>query len=488
VLAGLIHVILAEGLHDNAFVAEHTSGLDGLRRAVAGYTPEAVAARAGIDASDLVAAARIFGTAQRGYAGAGTGANMSGFATLVEYLVLCLDTLCGHYLREGERVRAAPALQRRREYKAQAISPRPTNDPGPPLRVPGRAHAPGALQLTDLVDEMLLDGDGRVRALLCVGGNPATAWPDQVRTIEALQSLDLLVVVDPFLTATAKLAHYVVAPKLTLETPAATNLQDFYPEVACTGYVDSYAHYVEPAVEPPEGSELVEEWELLMRLADAMGHRMHLGRIELDPAAGLTTGDVLAGMLRNARVPLDEIKAKPHGARFVDEAITVGPPNPETAGRLDIGSEPMLRDLETFLDAPRLDDADRPFRLISRRMLHVENSMLRDVSPHRARHNPAFLHPDDLTELGLTEGDVIELNSRRGTITGIVASDASLRRGVVSMAHGYGDLPETDDLDPTLGANTARLVDVDADHDPYSGQPRMSDLPVRVRGRETANH
>jgi anaerobic selenocysteine-containing dehydrogenase len=483
VLAGLLHVILAEGLGDAEFVAANTAGVEALRTAVAPFTPEMVAARADIDRDDLVAAARAFGSAPRGFAGAGTGPNMAGYATLIEYLVLCLDTVCGHWLREGEVVRAAPALIRPRQYQAQAVSPRLADAPGPELRVPGRTQAPAPLQLMDAVDEMLLDGDGRIRAMLCVGGNPIAAWPDQVRAIEALRSLDLLVVVDPFMTATAKLAHYVIPPKLVLEAPAYTNLQDFIGDLACQGYADSHAQYAPAVVDPPAGSEALEEWEFLARVANAMGRTMTISRVELDGAALPSSDELLAALVRSARVPLDEVKRHPHGALFVDESIRVGPPDPEADGRLELGSEPMMEELGRFAESDPADRSDpkRPFRLISRRLLHVQNSMLRGYSANRPSYNPAFLHPDDLASLGVAPGEVVEIESRRGRVLGIVEADPALRRGVVSMSHCYGDLPEVEASDVSLGGNTARLVDPDVDYDPFSGQPRMSDIPVSVR-------
>jgi anaerobic selenocysteine-containing dehydrogenase len=486
ILAGLLHVILSEDLHDEAFVAAHTTGVEALREAVSRYDSETVAALADVEAATLVRMARTFAGAPRGFAGAGTGANMSGNATLVEYLILCLETVCGHYLREGELVRNAPAFMRRRDYRAQAMSPDGSRPPAPELRVPGRASGPAETQLTDVVDEMLLEGEGRIRALICIGGNPAAAWPDEARTLDALRSLDLLVVVDPVMTSTARLADYVVGPKLMLESPAATNMQDFYPDVACTGYVDSYAQYVDPAVDPPEGSEVIDEWDLLMRVAHAMGTPMRFGRFELDPAESPTTDDVLAALLRNARIPIEEVKRAPHGALFVDDTIRVGPAEPGWEGRLDVGNPSMMASLTAFLDAGDHVDADHPFRLISRRMLHVQNSMLRGYSRTRAAYNPAYLHPDDMADLGIADGDLVDIGSRTSTITGIAEADASLRRGVVSMSHGYGGLPRGGaDPDPLLGANTARLVDVDDHFDPHSGQPRMSDLPVRVRRRAT---
>jgi anaerobic selenocysteine-containing dehydrogenase len=487
-LAGMLHVILAEGLEDPEFVAANTSGVEALRVAVAPFTPDVVARRADVDREALVEAARTFGRARRGFVGAGTGPNMSGYATLVEYLVLCLDTVCGHWLREGEVVRAAPALIRRRDYKAQAVSPRPPRHQGPELRVPARTREPAPLQLMDAVDEMLLEGEGRIRAMLCVGGNPIAAWPDQERAIAALRALDLLVVVDPFVTATAKLADYLIPPKLVLEAPAYTNLQDFIGDLACQGYADSHAQYAPAAVEPPLGSDALEEWEFLARVATRMGRTMSIGRTELDGTALPTSDELLAALVRSARVPLAEVKRHPHGALFVDESVTVGPPDPDADGRLELGSPPMMEQLaiHALADPAGRDDPERPFRLISRRLLHVQNSMMRDYSATRPSYNPAFLHPDDMTELGVGEGDVVEIESRRGQVLGIVEADPALRRGLVSMSHCYGDLPEIEATDVLLGGNTARLVDVDADHDPFSGQARMSDIPVRIRSRAAA--
>ncbi len=488
VIAGLLHVILGEELEDSEFVATNTSGVEALRSAVAPFTPDVVAGRADLDRNDLVAAARIFGRAKRGFVGAGTGPNMSGYATLVEYLVLCLDTVCGHWLREGEVVRNAPALIRPREYKAQAVSPNVVETPGPELRVPGRTRAPAPIQLMDVVDEMLLDGDGRIRAMLCVGGNPVAAWPDQERTIEALRSLDLLVVVDPFVTATAKMADYLIPPKLVLEAPAYTNLQDFIGDLACQGYADSHAQYAPAVVEPPAGSDALEEWQFLARLATAMGRTLRLSRMELDGASLPSSDEVLAALVRNARVPLDEVKRHPHGALFVDQSIRVAPHDPDADGRLELGSAPMMEQLilHAASDPEARADPERPYRLIARRLLHVQNSMLRGYAVNRPSHNPAFLHPDDMAELGVAAGDVVEIESRRGRLHGVVEPDAALRRGVVSMSHCFGDLPEIEEVDPSVGGNTARLVDVDADHDPFSGQARMSDIPVSIRAFATS--
>jgi hypothetical protein len=75
---------------------------------------------------------------------------------------------------------------------------------------------------------------------------------------------------------------------------------------------------------------------------------------------------------------------------------------------------------------------------------------------------------------------VVELRSARAAIRAIVEGDGDVRPGVVSMAHSFGDVPELDDLFREIGSNTGRLIDVTDHYERYSGQPRMSNVPVTV--------
>jgi anaerobic selenocysteine-containing dehydrogenase len=96
-------------------------------------------------------------------------------------------------------------------------------------------------------------------------------------------------------------------------------------------------------------------------------------------------------------------------------------------------------------------------------------------------YNAAFMHPDDLDDLHLRDGDVVEISSARATILGIVQPEPRLRRGLVAMSHAFGDVEEYDEKVREIGSCTARLSDVDDQWDPYSGQPIMSNIPVAVR-------
>ena len=124
-----------------------------------------------------------------------------------------------------------------------------------------------------------MPGEGQVKALIAVGGNPVAAWPDQNKTARAMQALDLLVTIDIKMSATAKMADYVIAPTLSLEVPGTTLLNEslFYYGLGF-GYPAPYAQYSPAIVDPPTGSDVIEDWEVFYGLARRMGLGLSLQR------------------------------------------------------------------------------------------------------------------------------------------------------------------------------------------------------------------
>ena len=491
ILAGILRVILTEGLHDAEFVASEVEGFDALVEAVAPFTPAYVEQRAKVPAADVVAAARMFAAGRRGSVTAGTGPNMAPRGTLTEYLIACIQTVCGRWLREGEAVPNPFVLLPPKLARAQADPPIPAWGFGEQLRVRNLGDNAGGLPTAALSDEILLEGEGRVRALFSLGGNPMAAWPDQLKTYEAMQALDLNVTLDIKMSATAKLCDYVIAPKLSLEVDGTTmpNETIWGYGAATTGYPEPYAQFAPAAVDPPEGSEVVEEWEFFYGLAQRLGLQLKVAGVEVSMDDQPTTDDLHHIMTRKARIPLDEVKQHPHGNIWDDPSIVVLAKDEGWAHKLQVGNELMMAELAEVAGEPLLDHAGYTeaevfgYRLVSRRMLDVYNSSGRDI-PHLVRkytYNPAFMNPLDLEAEGFTKGDIIEIDSGHAQILGVVEPAPDVVQGVISMAHSWGDAPKYDSEVRTLGSNTGRLSPVDRDFDPITGLPRMSAIPVNVR-------
>jgi anaerobic selenocysteine-containing dehydrogenase len=513
VLAGMIRCVLAEGLFDKAFVDENTRNLDELRRRVEPFTPEYVAKRADIPAERLIEATRVFATAATAGANAGTGSNMSPGGTLAEYLLTCLLTLCGHRARAGDPVPNPGVLVPRGPMRAQPLSPTPAWGFPPKLRTRGLSNTASGLPTAALADEILLEGEGQIRALLCLGGNPLTAWPDQIKTRAALESLDLLVVADPKLTQTARYADYVIPPKLAPEIPTITyDFEELQSHAPGWGYPLPYAAYGKALVDPPAGSELHEDWELFYHLGRELELELQVylgilrvpgdppGRfVPLDMQRAPTTDALFDILTEGSRIPLAEVRKHAAGRVYDDADARVLPRDPNCEGHLELANDVMMAQLDDAARGSGIEGDDAfPFRLLSRRQPNTLNSLSRDQAyiVRERPHHPAFMHPDDLAELGIEPGMLIAITSRRATVHAVVQGSLDLRRGVVSMSHGYGlDLDRLgakgDAGEPqpySMGNHTGALASGEFDYEePYSGIPRMSSIPVHVVARTRAN-
>ncbi len=496
ILAGLLRVILSEGLNDKRFVDENVRGLEALRAAVEPFTPEYVERRADVPAADLIRAARIFASAKRGCANAGTGPNMAGHGNVTEYLLLALITVCGRWLRASERVPNPGALLPQFPAKAQANPPWQAHGYGEKLRVRGFTDAACGLATAALAEEILLDGPGQVKALFVLGGNPMLAWPDQKKTHAAMQKLELLVTLDIKMSATARLAHYVVAPRVGYEVAGLSLPNETLSFFGVGfGYTQPYAMYAPRLVDPPAGSDLIEDWELFYGLAQQLGKQLRLSSsFSWGPAASEsptlldmthkpTTDELYELLCKGSRIPLATVKQAGRGALYPDESIVVLPKDAGWEAKLDIGNPYLLGELGEIVREPLARDTSFAYRLVSRRLQDIYNSSGRDI-PRLTRkwaYNPAFMNPADLERESLAPGDTIEIASGYERILGVVENDPSVRAGVISMAHAFGGLPEEAHNVRALGSNTGALIPVDRDYDPISGIPRMSAIPVNVR-------
>src|SRR5262245_31278095 len=133
-LAGIVRIILEEGLHDRDFVARHVTGVEALRAAIAEFSPEYVAARTGVPADRMCTAARLFAAGPRGTAMTCTGVNMAPRPDVTCHLVTALNSLCGRFNRAGDPVHNPGVLLPTRTRYADAHAPRTLWEKGPRSR------------------------------------------------------------------------------------------------------------------------------------------------------------------------------------------------------------------------------------------------------------------------------------------------------------------------------------------------------------------
>ncbi len=479
-LAGMIHAILANGWEDKAFCERFVTSLDTLKQAVADFTPEYAAARAGVPVDQLIEAARLFATASCRSASTGTGPDMSPRSNLSEHMAECLNAICGAYRRPGDQIRNVGSFSRRTRCVEGVRPPHRSWEQGPNLWTEDSGVVSGEYPTSRLPNEIL---DGGIRALFVVGGNIATALGHPEKTLAALDKLDLLVTLDPRMSQTAHLSHYAVPVKLPYERYDATHFFDGF-------FLHPFAQIATPLVEAPPG--VLDEWEVFWEIARRMGRKLTLAeykwgagptdstQLELDMQEKPTGEALMRWLCDQGSVSFEEMARHPEGVRFDVEPLVIEKAQEDDGARLDVCPPDVAEELR----AARAETPDSAFRyrLASRRMIETMNSAFRDASETRRRWplNPAFMNPADMSREGLHNGDPIFIASEHGRIVGRAQEDPNLRPGVISMSHQWGSLDPS--LDPLgeAGGFTGRLVSLDHDVETINYMPRFSGIPVNV--------
>jgi anaerobic selenocysteine-containing dehydrogenase len=506
ILAAIAKVVIDEGLYDQQFVANDVEGFDALKKATAPFTPDLAAQRADVSAEDIVKAARMYGSWKKGSISVGTGPNMSGGGNITEYLNLSLTSIMGHWLREGDINRRSGVFMKPAPPVAASPGPMQAWGFGRKLHSRDLEQSISGMPTAALPDEILTPGDKQVKALICLGGNPMLAWPDQLKTFEAMKSLDLLVCLDPRMSKTAELADYVIAPKLHYEVHGNTAAPELYGGFgAGWGFENNYAQASLPIMDSPEGSDLCEEYEFLHTLASEMGKPLkiksfalvsHLEEREAKATTfepGETPDPITAwsAALNGSPVAVADVYADPEAqkGKIIDaQALLVQPKPADWEGRLSVGNAAMMEELSEYAErlGQPVEEDEFPFRMIGRRMTAIHNSNWHEdpVQRKRVPHHPAFMNPADMEMLGLTEDQPVEVESARAFISCVAKVDKTVRAGCVSLPHSWGTNPDEKEDPLGAGGNTGRLSFNDRDFDKRTGIPLMSSIPIRVRAKQ----
>ncbi len=442
ILGFLVREILRDRA-DHDYIRDHVSGLDELTRAVERFDLDTAVRISGVEASDLtglVASIRRFGHV---VVETGTGVTMAAGANLTEWLKWALEAITGTLDHEGSG----------RWFNPGWMSPAPsapfvttdgTPAPGPPSRpeVPRRWNQYPCSVMADEIE-------GRhVRALLVLGGNPIVAIPDTARMRAALRSLDLLVAWDVVPTATTELATHVLPCVDWFERPDVIG-------ATSTAQPAVFSQYTKALV-PPSAERKPLWWSFAQ-----LGRRMRIEAMPagLDPDTA-TDDDVLATVTGQARISLDELRAADGpvvvaGAEYGWVRRWVLP-----QGRFQLAPEPLLEQLRTFEPPDGL-------LLQNRRQLRHTNSTLADSQDRRDRPT-VHLHPTDAADAGVSNAQLVRVTSATGSIVATAQVNGDIRRGAVSIPHGFAD------------ANVGFLTTTRTDVDPLTGMVLLVGVPVKV--------
>jgi anaerobic selenocysteine-containing dehydrogenase len=487
-LFALVNVIFADGLDSPV---DHLAGLDEVRALAGEFTPEAVAPMTGVDAEAIRQLARELAAAPTAAVYGRIGTTTQSFGTTASWLVDVLNAITGNLDRPGGAMFTRPATgganTRGEGGRGRGVSFGRWHS-----RVRGLGEILGELPVATLADEIETPGEGQVRALITIAGNPVVSTPNAGRLDAALESLDFMVSVDIYVNETTRHADVIL--------PAPSPLEKAHYDIALYMFaVRNVANYSPALMDPPAG--MLHEWETLLALtaiAAGMGPDADLAALDdlVASEAGRLNGVEPDASLRGPERLLDiMLRAGPYGLSLADleaapHGIDLGalePRLPEVlrtpSGRIELAPPELVGDVPR-LRAAMAGEANGGMVLIGRRDLRSNNSWMHNLpllvsGPERCT---AWLHPDDAARLGLAHGDAVRVSSRAGQVELPVQVTEDIMPGVVSIPHGWGHGGRGVRLQVAAdhaGVNSNLLAD-ELLLDPVSGNAVLNGIPVEL--------
>ena len=502
-----VNELFQQGLVNIGPLEARVEGLDQLARLARPFTPEAVAAKTGIDPGDLRALVADFAQAERPALYGRIGLCTQAFGTLSSWLIDVVNLLQGRLDAEGGAMFARPATGQN-ESTGEVL---PLLHDRWRSRARGLPEYMGMLPASCMAEELECEGKDAVHALITVAGNPVLSVPNGKRIDTAMEPLDFIVALDIYINETTRHADYIL--------PSTTQLEHSNYDFLFSAFAQrNFARYSPRVFEPDRDSR--DQYELFLELlarmngmqADDLNSMMlegmidtvlkspKLSAIEADTiraaTAHHTDGERLLDILlrigpygdqfdHNADgLNLDRVKASEHGVDLGPLKAGVLPDMLRTEGG-------MIRLLHPLLEADiarlekSLGDSVPELVLIGRRHIRDMNSWLHNLNNYARGKNRCTLmiNPEDARSRGLQDGDEAKITSAVGELVVPLEYHDGLMPGVVSLPHGFGHRYRgtrqsvAQEILPGVSAND--LVD-DSALDIPSGTSVVNGVPVSV--------
>jgi formate dehydrogenase major subunit len=438
----IMNVIIEEGLVDEEFVAERTENFEALSDTVAAYSPEMASKICGVESETIREVAKVFGQADNAILFWGMGISQHVYGTNNARCLISLALLTGNVGKPGAGLHPLRGQNNVQGASDSGLIPmvypdyQPVEDPEIRAKFEsawGKSLSPTPGLTVVEITRAALAGD--IRGMYIMGENPFLSDPNINKVRKALSNLDFLVVQDIFLTETAEFADVIL--------PASSYLEK---EGTYTN-TDRRVQLGRPALDPPGEARL--DWQIVQEISTRIGYPMQYENTAeiFEEMAGLTSS---YATLRHENLgPFGKLWPNPDPENEEGPTVLFGDAFPTENGRAKLVPA-------EWTAAPELPDEDYPFVLNTGRLLEHWHTggMTRRASKLDALAPEAFaaMHPDDAAAIGITEGDRVTIESRRGKIHLAAKLTTRESRGGVFVPFHFreaaANLLTIDEIDP----------------------------------------
>lgn len=442
-LLSILHVLFEKQLtKPNDLIRKED--LETIQMVTKEYSPERVSQITGVSKDTIEKITFEFANAPSAVCYGRVGVSTQEFGAVCQWLINVINIVTGNLDKRGGAMFTLPAVDLVGEGSVMRSSPGSFNSYQ--SRVRKLPEFSDELPVAALAEEILTEGEGKIRALFTSAGNPVLSTPNGTKLDKALASLDFMVSVDFYLNETTKHAHYILPPTSALE-------HDHYDLIFNVFAVRNTARYNQPLFTPEPG--MLHDWEIFSDLTKRLeltraGKELpkDIIKTKLTPASiidhALKSGPYGPKGPHNQEMSLELLKNSPHG-------VDLGPLQPSFPERLytedkrihlfpAILKEDLPRLRSKFLEWEKFTSDKSQFLLIGRRHLRSNNSWMHNLPKLMTGklRCTVMIHPNDAHQLGIVNDEEVIVESSVGKIQIHAEITEELMQGVVSIPHGFG--------------------------------------------------
>jgi anaerobic selenocysteine-containing dehydrogenase len=469
-LFALIHCVFDSNGVNLRHLAPMVDGIDELAQIAKDYTPQAVAEIVGIKAADIIALAADMMAAESAVCYSRMGASTQTFGGLCQWLTNVLNIITGNFDREGGAMFPQPAFDLLRNHKKGYKSSLGQFS----SRVRKLPFFNGEFPVVTLAEEILTPGEGQIKSLITIAGNPVLSAPSGRKLAEAFDSLDFMVSVDIYLNETSKHADIIL--------PATTGVENSHYDIFFNSFsVRNTVKYSPPLFE--KDPEQRYDWQIIKEIAAKMTDT---------PVDQYTPEMVLDMTLKSGPygeqgMSLQKLIDNPHGIDIGPLMVCLAQRIKTQDGKINLLPALFCDDLPRLnaLLAGPARDSDYPFDLISRRLVKNHNTWTQNSQRliKGKNHCTLQIHSQDAKALDLVEGQLVSLSSKVGEVQIPVEITDDIHTGVVSMPQGWGHNQKGTRMSVAAtqpGVSINDLTDTDR-VDTLTGNAALNGTPVAIK-------
>jgi formate dehydrogenase major subunit len=439
-LNALIHTIIEEKLYDEQYIQANVSGFEALKAKVKDFSPEAMAPVCGIDAVTLRKVARTYANAERSMIFWGMGISQHTHGTDNSRCLIALALITGHVGRPGTGLHPLRGQNNVQGASDAGLIPMYYPDyksvENPDIRAQyenfwGETLDPKrGLTVVEIIDAI---HEGTIKGMYILGENPAMSDPDQTHARAALAKLEHLVVQDIFLTETAWFADVVL--------PASAHAE----KLGTYTNTNRQVQMGRPVLDLPGAAR--QDWELIVEIANRIGLDWKYDHVS-DVYTEMTKVMPSLRHISWDRIDREDSVVYPaDGEDVPGNDIIFTTRYPTSDGRARIVPADLLPPDE-------VPDAEYPLVLTTGRMLEHWHTgamtrragVLDAIEPQGI----AAMNPYEIERRGLSIGEMIEVETRRGTVSAVLRADREVADGMVFMPFCFNESPANKLTNPML--------------------------------------